>query len=212
MLASCTTFAFAAEQSKLGASSQFTNYSYDELIAIACNAFPEHADKIHSPCSAPSNYTLSSSDAELIETKSVALSDTETVTYYEYANTMVFITYTDEFIRQTSSTNGNLTTVTGIVSVICNMSSDVFYISGFSYCINSAGYDSIVSAGQDLSSCDSSVYWQRDTETASQSACHRYIAVFESPDGLEYNGATGYQAIIDLNVRNNVFSILINGS
>lgn len=189
-----------------------TKLSREELTALACEVFPEYASKITSlPVAALSRSTTSEPTVVCCETRK--LSEDETITYTELSSGVTSVIYNKAWYEHSSSQSGNIKTVTGDFSVICNLSLEELYICDFVYCINSSGYDYISSYGTDsLSDCSVVAIYKQKTETASSNAYLEYRVLFAPYPYLEELGYPSHSAIIRLVVGDNTLSTSVNGS
>lgn len=212
LILSCTNLSHAAEKIETDQVINTAALSRDELIFLACDAFPQHAEKISTLLTTSAYSMLSSAELSLVTKEQVQLEENEVLTYYEYANNLALITYYKQWTQTSSNVYGNETTVSGILYVTCNASTDFFNLTGFSYSIVSTGFDFISNLGShSLSNCDVDPYLIRYNETAILPACYTLTLTFSVLEGIEDTGALPYQAILELKVQNNSFTISVNG-
>lgn len=154
-----------------------------DIYKIAEEAFPEYADRIRNPvtldvCSV--SMDAQSNDVVICETRNV--SDTERITYQEYANgtyTLVFDVLTN--VTSSSSGSGYMTRTVDIF-VSSSLGIGELVITGFRYTLVQGGYDQIndygtlytstVEASQDI--------YTRSSESASRPAFAQYYGDFPS--------------------------------
>lgn len=192
----------------------------DELIALACEVFPEYAVFIQNNNSTSRSGSLSEK-TEVLFTETRSVSDNERITYVQLSSNGAIII--DETIGQielieTDSSMSNFSAgIRGSLSykVICTHEyyPGIFYLDDFEYTIYTSAYDWINNDG--TMTCNNGVYCafsQGSTvyqETANNSAHASY--------GLRFihRGAYGVQSSRDLlytlslSVRNNTVNITL---
>lgn len=187
--------------------------TYDELINLSCSAFPEYEDNIRNPQINPVRaYSL---EDPVVISESRAISENETATYQELASGLAFLSFTKTWDELSSSTSGNVKTVTAALYVYCSLSPEVFANWKFVYKINSAGYDSIVECdnyGKEFTTCNvthghTSAY-SKMTENASGDAFARYDLLFYPDD---YSMLTPSSCRVDIAVGGDNLKLTVNG-
>lgn len=187
----------------------------DDVVALACEAFPEYAADIRDGYtlsnSGTSTYGLSRETVEVNETR--ALSDTKSVTYQKLSNGVELLSVAD--ISVTTSVDWNYESASeGVVSshydvdliVTCNVSEGYVVIGDIEYTIMHSDYDSISSAGAvngDMVDADGSLYSLNRYETASGPARATYLLIFEVEDIYELLGEEHISITAYFNVGSN---------
>ncbi len=185
----------------------------EELMELACEAFPEYATKITTfpESAARSRSTVGAPSVVRTETKQISAN--ETITYAEFSSGVTNIIYNKAWYEHSSTQSGTITTVTGDLSCMCNLSLEELYIADFVYCINSSGNDYISSYGTDaLSDCDITAVYKKMYENSSSNAYLEYRVLFAPYPYLEELGYASHSAIIRLEVGDNAFTHTVNGS
>lgn len=122
---------------------------YDEIIDLACQIYPEHADKIRYQTITSADNTRSS-DPILIYSDSRKISENETLLYSEYSNGIILLTDYDFYEVVTpvdSATGAGATAYTCNVRAACTNIAGYFQINNFKYTLVSSTYDRIDSLG-----------------------------------------------------------------
>lgn len=181
-------------------------YTREDLIASACNVFPEYASKI-------SNIVPSSSSEQrqileskmLVKTETRKLNENEQITYNEYSDGTVYVVgsnltvldYTD------SSTTGNPATTiyTGHISITSNVNGDaLLIIEQIKYATVKGGNDYIISKGSVTYKYFAELvtsYISRQTQSNSNPAEITYRLNIRSADGTEVEPFTLYFRVIN---------------
>lgn len=119
--------------------------SDEELDNLAAEAFPEYADRILTSQSRYSSYSLQNNEKVIEETRKI--SDTEYITYIEYADGRSSLIFQVDVYQGSTSSGSNTVTKTVDFQIRHVFMTGSMYISGFKYTIVTGGYDYINSAG-----------------------------------------------------------------
>lgn len=173
-------------------------YSGEEVLALACAIWPEHADKLTTENISMVVGTSRSLTDEVIRTETYQISENESIQYVEYASGFALAARGGwyEGSHTSGSTydtyQGNLTVASGI---------SVSYLVNFTYRIYHSSYDKITNFGIfDNSFVSVYDHGKQSTETASSNAYYTYQVYFESTDGTLMGSA-----IANLTVGDNDF-------
>lgn len=126
-----------------------TTSERDEIIELACEIYPEHADKIRHQTITSADNTRSS-DAVLVYSDSREVSESETLLYSEYSNGIILLTdydFDEVVTTVDSATGAGATTYTINVKATCSHVAGHFMINNFKYTLISSTYDRIDSLG-----------------------------------------------------------------
>lgn len=187
--------------------------TYDELIELSCEVFPEYADRITNPVISSSS-TYSTRDPVIIS-EVRTISDNEVLTYQEMASGYSILSYSHKWDVISSSDNGYQFTKTGSLYVYCSISPEVFALTEFTYKINTSGYDYISDFGETyLSSCtvmhsESSSNYRKQFENGSGPAYAVYNLTFNP---LDYSAFVPVSCLVSLDVGNNVLVVTVGDS
>ncbi|MBQ3192453.1 MAG: hypothetical protein IJB59_02655 [Oscillospiraceae bacterium] len=129
------------------------NSERDELIALACEVFPEYAEKIHGDgLSTSGNTSRTISAPELIKEETRCISDSNKITYSEFSDGSVYITNSNLnlwYMTDNSVSDNSTTTVyTGHIAITCNFNGDAYIcIKNLKFALVNGGNDYIISGG-----------------------------------------------------------------
>lgn len=186
MLISSVSVAYAIDTD---VSSSATALTKTEISAIAVQAFPEYADKIlATPSTSASILNNASSDpfGEVTVYETRALSDTESVTYIEYASSLAVVGVSQVTSVTASSSGSGYSSKTVDVHVMCSGAVNSFLLSGFQYTLVNSGYDQINNIGKFYDTATGATVSSSSSnkkETSSKAAYAKYPALFESTLG-----------------------------
>lgn len=146
-------------------------HTQDEMKAMLIQYFPEYASRIQNASSNEAAIASVGADRVVIN-KTKSISDDEDLTYIEYASGKAVSVY------RVTVTNTRVTTPSGsaYTTVVCNIEvhslahTGVMYISGFTYVLNSGGYDYISSVGTTNLSTVGCTYMSNRTKWSENSA------------------------------------------
>ncbi len=167
--------------------------SDEEMVELALEYFPEYSEKINHPASVESvlaNQTRSNDYLMVNETKKI--SETEQITYQEYASGRANIMFTiDENITLTQNGSGRQMYRSLNIQVYSLFLHGSMYIVGFAYTIYYDGYDLINDLGDTRASyLPVNLVNYKMNENSSGPATVVYSAVFEYPEGSFLGGLT----------------------
>lgn len=124
--------------------------THEELINLACEVYPEYANKIRNQKILPSSHARSSEPPELIYSDSRDTSNGGTLLYSEYSNGVILLTnYTPkkEVTVVDSNTGAGATAYTINISATCSGTNGTFTAKNVKYTTISSSYDRIDSVG-----------------------------------------------------------------
>lgn len=160
----------------------------EELINLACEAFPEYKDYILGNISM---YRGTSSDSEIIFCETRNISETEKITYAQYANGRGIIVGSNIAVFGVSLYDPSQSNISGgydytfSVNVTTTETSDfpgIFYVTGCKARIMSATYDSLINYGtcsvNNTNWCKYRTGDKNKTETSTQDAYIEYNLTF----------------------------------
>ena len=173
--------------------SDLSDSENDELIALACDIFPEYAYKIQNPPSLDQLFSATSARSiddgfkiVLRETRNV--SDSRQITYQEYANgaySLTSLTTAYTIVRESYSGSGYSQYIVDI-QVLHSYCPGAMYVTGFNYTLLSSSYDQINSFGTtNTSTVDTSLTGSRQYESANGPAYAIYEAIYDPADVSE---------------------------
>ena len=122
----------------------------NEVIALACEVFPEYANKILAPAVDISIYGRSMNQRTLVVSETRSVSDNEYITYSEYSDGVVLLTdYEFEHTETTNDYDSNpmTTTVDMDIKATCTNVSGYFLLEGVRYMLINGSYDTILDVG-----------------------------------------------------------------
>ncbi|MDO5401128.1 MAG: hypothetical protein Q4F17_09130 [Eubacteriales bacterium] len=191
-----------------------------ELIALACEVFPEYAPMILGDISPFSAYCNPNGPADVVYQETRSISNTEEITLARYSNGATIIIEQSEIsshdIIETSAnekvvTNGVAYTLSYKIAATSDFVEyypGVLYISNFKATVYDSGYDKINSYG--TISVNNSSYCTRYPvvvyslqETASNAASVHYPFQFHSPG----NSSGTFPGSLAITVRNNEITV-----
>ena len=127
---------------------------HDELVAKACETFPEYSDKIsgHLTPSQVQIQSVSGHSSEVVHSESRYVSDDEVLTYTEYDSGIVTLSearFNASFTTDSTDVSGSITYVTATLrGTVSNYGCDnVFIAENFVFAIYAHSYDRIISLG-----------------------------------------------------------------
>lgn len=127
---------------------------HDELVAKACETFPEYSDKIsgHLTPSQVQIQSVSGHSSEVVHSVSRYVSDDEVLTYTEYDSGIVTLSearFNASFTTDGTDVSGSITYVTATLrGTVSNYGCDnVFIAENFVFAIYAHSYDRIISLG-----------------------------------------------------------------
>ena len=127
---------------------------HDELVAKACETFPEYSNKIsgHLTPSQVQIQSVSGHSSEVVHSESRYVSDDEVLTYTEYDSGIVTLSearFTASFTTDSTDVSGSITYVTATLrGTVSNYGCDnVFIAENFVFAIYAHSYDRIISLG-----------------------------------------------------------------
>lgn len=127
---------------------------HDELVAKACETFPEYSDKIsgHLTPSQVQIQSVSGHSSEVVHSVSRYVSDDEVLTYTEYDSGIVTLSearFNASFTTDSTDVSGSITYVTATLrGTVSNYGCDnVFIAENFVFAIYAHSYDRIISLG-----------------------------------------------------------------
>lgn len=180
MLISSVSVAYAIDTDV----SSSTALTKAEISAIVVQAFPEYADKIlATPSASASILNSASSDpfGEVTVYETRALSDTESVTYIEYASGLALGTVSQVTSVTASSSGSGYSNKTVDVHVMCSGAVNTFLLSGFQYTLVNSAYDQINDIGKFYNTATGETVKKTGynmKETSSKAAYVKYPAAF----------------------------------
>lgn len=196
----------------LGAAAAETDTSErDELIALACEVFPEYAQVIRNEVPGNNVRIQSNVKVQVVSTETRAISDNRTLSYTQLSNGAAILTeniYVDDIIESTATGSGGIVTKTCTVKIACTHSPGVFTLSGIIYKTLSSGYAVIENAGVATVSPVESVIYDRVGVTYYQSANKPAEIVYD----LAFVGYTGQIedcAYVLIEISGNTMEIVI---
>ena len=156
--------------------------TYEELIQMASEVFPEYADNLSIDAS-QMTLTRSAEDPVVVQITRPGPDGGE-LTYTEQASGLALVNFYDSWDVMSSSTSGSTTTVEGYYSVVSNVSNQVFAISGLKYEINSGGYDRFLSKGDrnTFTTCNMVIPAEKMSDDSSGDAFLQYDLTFAPND------------------------------
>lgn len=135
----------------LGAAAAETDTSErDELIALACEVFPEYTNKIKNKSIGANLLSRTSGQRELVATETRSVPDGETLIYSEYSDGVVLLTEYDfgkEVTYVDRQTGAGITTTTVNIKATCSGTSGYFQLTNVVYTLVSSSYDMINDTG-----------------------------------------------------------------
>lgn len=127
---------------------------HDELVAKACETFPEYSNKIsgHLTPSQVQIQSVSGHSSEVVHSESRYVSDDEVLTYTEYDSGIVTLSearFNASFTTDSTDVSGSITYVTATLrGTVSNYGCDnVFIAENFVFAIYAHSYDRIISLG-----------------------------------------------------------------
>ncbi len=127
---------------------------HDELVAKACETFPEYSDKIsgHLTPSQVQIQSVSGHSSDVVHSESRYVSDNEVLTYTEYDSGIVTLSearFNASFTTDSTDVSGSITYVTATLrGTVSNYGCDnVFIAENFVFAIYAHSYDRIISLG-----------------------------------------------------------------
>lgn len=127
---------------------------HDELVAKACETFPEYSDKIsgHLTPGQVQIQSVSGHSSEVVHSESRYVSDDEVLTYTEYDSGIVTLSearFNASFTTDSTDVSGSITYVTATLrGTVSNYGCDnVFIAENFVFAIYAHSYDRIISLG-----------------------------------------------------------------
>lgn len=127
---------------------------HDELVAKACETFPEYSDKIsgHLTPSQVQIQSVSGHSSDIVHSESRYVSDNEVLTYTEYDSGIVTLSearFNASFTTDSTDVSGSITYVTATLrGTVSNYGCDnVFIAENFVFAIYAHSYDRIISLG-----------------------------------------------------------------
>lgn len=181
-----------------------SNSERDELIALACEVFPEYANKISTTITVVNSHSRSVDSREIVASESRSASNGDIITYTEYSDGLILLSDTEFYSQITYNdrqTGANATVVDISIRATCNLTNKAVTINNIIYTLNGSGYDSINAAGtaSTVSGTSASRTVYRANETASQPAKLEYHLSFR------YANSSGsiVDSYLTLTVKNN---------
>ena len=127
---------------------------HDELVAKACETFPEYSNKIsgHLTPGQVQIQSVSGHSSEVVHSESRYVSDDEVLTYTEYDSGIVTLSearFNASFTTDSTDVSGSITYVTATLrGTVSNYGCDnVFIAENFVFAIYAHSYDRIISLG-----------------------------------------------------------------
>lgn len=127
---------------------------HDELVAKACETFPEYSNKIsgHLTPSQVQIQSVSGHSSDVVHSESRYVSDNEVLTYTEYDSGIVTLSearFNASFTTDSTDVSGSITYVTATLrGTVSNYGCDnVFIAENFVFAIYAHSYDRIISLG-----------------------------------------------------------------
>lgn len=127
---------------------------HDELVAKACETFPEYSNKIsgHLTPSQVQIQSVSGHSSDVVHSESRYVSDDEVLTYTEYDSGIVTLSearFNASFTTDSTDVSGSITYVTATLrGTVSNYGCDnVFIAENFVFAIYAHSYDRIISLG-----------------------------------------------------------------
>lgn len=178
------------------------NYTENEIYQLAAEAFPEFEGKIiHSNTIYARIGSTLSDDFTTVFCETRKISETESVTYQEFANGANLISFTVDQVSKSSTSGSGYSYHVVDFYVLSSLAVGCLTVSNFSYTLISSAYDQInsfgitststVDAGQDL--------YTRSQESSAGPAYARYYGDFPI-EVLEHCAVRCY---LTVNVGNN---------
>lgn len=179
--------------------------SDEELDNLAAEAFPEYADRILNPPTTSTTNSTRSNVKVIDETRQI--SDTERITYIEYADGRGSIVFVTEVYEGSTSAGTNYTTKVLDFQIRHVFMPGSMYISGFTYTIVNGGYDYINSPGSFSCTAENGMRTAyRAQENANADAELTYSCVFDMSNVGDFMQATPISCIFQILVGNDTIS------
>ena len=124
----------------------------DQLIALACDTFPEYASKIRGEGLSIDSVLRSTQSRELVIEETRSLSESESISYIEYSDGSVYLLdyyiIPEYFYVDSSSDSATSTLYTCQINISCNFNSGAYgHITDLKYIISYSGFDQITDVG-----------------------------------------------------------------
>ena len=178
-------------------------YTEDEIYQLAADAFPEYADKILGRNTATAAYARSVpyDDFTTVFCETRQISETERVTYQEYANGENSVIFSVDQVVQDSMSGSGYSYYVVDIFVLSSLGVVCLVISQFAYTLVSGAYDQINSFGStNTSTVDAGQYlYTRDEEGPAGPAFVQYYGDFP-PAAI---GTVAVRCILTINVGGN---------
>lgn len=162
----------------------------DDIFAIAADVFPEYASRIMNPTPPASVYSRtvdSGNEVAIMETRNV--SDTEQITYLEYADGTYSLAFTATTYLNSSSSGSGYRFRSIDIQVNHSYIPGAMYIRNLTYTLVTGGYDQINSTGTTSgSTIGTSLSYYNSTESSSSPARAVYTGDFPYPETSPMNG------------------------
>ena len=163
------------------AENQHKQLTYEELMELSAQAFPEHQQAQHNVTRFTTNITTTELGTP-VSSETVKVSDTENITYTEYSTGYALYTYEVDWYLNSSSTGTGYSSVNTDIYVYSAFLTGVLYVRELSYTHVQNGYDVINSVGSvSNNSIQAYVGSRKLNEDANGSAYVYYTGVFENP-------------------------------
>ena len=159
-----------------------------ELILLACEVFPEYADKINNQTVNTNSRSSTSENRELVLTETRNVSENESLIYSEYSDGVILLTdyaFEKELTIIDRVSSSYAVNVTMNIEATCTNVSGYFLLEGVKYSLINGAYDVINDEGTATATGKCRI-WNKDlfysyvpNETASQNACITYRLGFQ---------------------------------
>lgn len=142
--------------------------SREEAVEIACEVFPEYADKITTEFSRSRRAVYTDTPRELVREITRNVSENAVMTYAEYSDGMILLSLTNDDFPYSEATNslvidGSITHIDITVRAYCSYVSGTFTLSGVKFDISANGYDRFTNTG--TANVSGNVFVHRDYPT-----------------------------------------------
>lgn len=180
----------------------------DELIALACEVFPEYASKIRGEeLTATNGLQRTTLSREIVKTETRPVSENETISYVEYSDGTVYLANSEVYLLYSphSSFPDNSTTdvYVGSLIITSNLNDDaLIIISNIKYAVVSNSADYVISVGNATSEYSASLEHAeitREYQSGSKPAEIKYDVHFTTADGSDTDPFDVYFRVIDGN-------------
>ena len=173
--------------------------SGEDALELACEIWPEYADKLMWEDLKPMTRSASMDNPVVVQ-KTHQISDKESITYVEYANGFAVAAAVSNWTEDSHTSGSGYDRYVGGIYVTSGMSTA--HLLGFTYQLNHADYDEIVSFGSMYKvHVDIKTHGKKKYEDASGIAYYTYQVYFTDDWGNLYGSS-----IVNLRVGGDQFT------